>query len=97
MPYNDTFSYPPAEPLVVDGMEFTTIIHPDHAPLRYRREEFGMSQQQVADAAGISLRQYQRFESGERSISSASMRIGLSICHVLKLDPYRFVVLPTSE
>lgn len=91
MAYNDNFAYPPSEPLEVDGLVYTIKIHPDHAPLRYRREEYGMSQQQVADAAGITLRQYQRFESGERSMSSASMRIGLSICHVLKLDPYRFV------
>lgn len=97
MSYNDNFSYPPTEPVEIDDPINTIKIHPEHAPLRYRREEFGMSQQQVADAAGITLRQYQRFESGERGMSSASMRIGLSICHVLKLDPYRFIVLPASE
>lgn len=95
MQYNDNFSYPPAEPLVVDGLAFD-LAHPDHAPLRYRREEMKLSQQQVADAARITLRQYQRFESGERKLSSASMRIGLSICRVLNLDPYRFVQ-PTSD
>ena len=96
MKYNDNFEYPPTEPLVVEGMVFDILIHPTHAPLQYRREEFGMSQQQVADAAGITLRQYQRFESGERNMSSATMRIGLSICRVLQLDPNRFVDLPTS-
>ena len=97
MIYNDNFEFPESKPVIVGGLVFSVEIHPDHAPLRYRREEFGMSQQQVADAAGITLRQYQRFESGERSMSSASMRIGLSICHVLRLDPYRFIVRPTSE
>lgn len=97
MKYNDNFTYPPTEPIVVDGLVYDITLHPDHAPLRYRREEFGMSQQQVADAAGITLRQYQRFESGERRIASASFRIGLSICSVLKLDPYRFIDGPTSE
>lgn len=97
MNYNDNFMYPETEPVEIEGLVFTIELHPDHAPLRYRREEFGMSQQQVADAAGITLRQYQRFESGDRKMSSASMRIGLSICHVLKLDPYRFIDLPTSE
>ena len=50
-----------------------------------------MTQQQVADAAHIQTRQYQRLENGERNISGASMRIGLSVCAVLKLDPYRFM------
>lgn len=97
MKYNDNFTYPPIEPLAVDGLVYDIILHPNHAPLRYRREEFGMSQQQVADAAGITLRQYQRFESGERRMASASLRIGLSVCSVLKLDPYRFIDGPTSE
>lgn len=61
------------------------------AILKNRREELGFTQQQVADAASIQVRQYQRLESGERSMSGASMRIGLSICAVLKLDPYRFL------
>lgn len=97
MNYNDNFTYPESEPLVVDGLVFDLVLHPEHAPLKLRREEMHLSQQQVADAANITLRQYQRFESGERSMSSASMRIGLSICHVLQLDPYRFIVRPTSE
>lgn len=59
--------------------------------LRNRREQLGMTQQQVADAAHIQIRQYQRLESGERNISGASMRIGLSVCAVLRLDPYRFL------
>lgn len=58
--------------------------------LQTRRKELGFTQQQVADMAKIQLRQYQRFENGERELHSASMRIGLSICAVLKLDPYRF-------
>ena len=97
MAYNDNFEYPAEESLVVDGIVFDVVIHPDHAPLKYRREELGLSQQQVATAAGINLRQYQRLESGERKMSSSSMRIGLSICRVLMLDPYRFVDLPTSD
>ena len=97
MVYNDNFEYPAVEPQVDDGIVFDVVVRPEHAPLRLRREAFGLSQQQVATAAGITLRQYQRFESGERSLSSATMRIGLSICRVLQLDPYRFVYLPTSE
>lgn len=60
--------------------------------LQNRRKQLGMTQQQVADVAHIQLRQYQRLESGERTMTGASMRIGLSICYVLKLDPFRFGV-----
>lgn len=96
MNYNDNFSFPPQKLTEVSGYLLETI-YPDHTALMYRRKEFHMTQQQVADAAGVTLRQYQKFESGERKMSSATMRIGLSICHVLKLDPYRFVDPPTSE
>lgn len=63
----------------------------DHSYLSAQRKAMGLSQQMVASAAGIDLRQYQRLESGERSMCSASLRIGLAICDVLGLDPHRFV------
>lgn len=59
-----------------------------HHMLRQRREELNITQQEVAEKAGILLRQYTRFETGERDICSSSARIVLSICAVLKLDPY---------
>lgn len=62
----------------------------NHHILKNRREEMKFTQQQVADKAGILLRQYQRLESGEREITGASARIMLSVCEVLKLDPYLF-------
>lgn len=40
--------------------------------LREKREKLGLTQQQVADKARIQLRQYQRFEDGERKLSSAA-------------------------
>lgn len=63
----------------------------DNSILKNRREELGLTQQEVANAAHIQIRQYQRLESGERSIRGSSLRIGLSICSALKLDPYRFM------
>lgn len=63
--------------------------------LRARREELALSQQQVAEGAGILLRQYQRLETGERNIESASLKLALSICAVLQLDPFTF--LPGAE
>ena len=61
-----------------------------HHVLQQRRKELRLTQQQVADKAGIQLRQYQRLESGERDITASSGRIILSICYALKLDPFLF-------
>ena len=79
-----------------DGTEYITL-EPDRAILVRRRKQLGLTQQQVADAAHIQLRQYQRLESGERSMASASLRIGLSVCAVLQLDPRRFVFVPQQK
>ena len=95
MEYKDDFTFPPSVSNL-NGLELSTI-YPSHLALKLRREQINLTQQEVADKAKIALRQYQRFESGERSMSSASLRIGLSICHVLKLEPLRFVSLPDSE
>ena len=67
------------------------VLEAEKSMLKRRREELGMTQQQVADKAQILLRQYQRLESEDRGIASASLRIGLSVCAALKLDPRRFV------
>lgn len=58
--------------------------------LRSRREKLGFSQQDVADGARIQLRQYQRLESGERSIEGATMKTAMAVCAVLKLNPFIF-------
>ena len=55
--------------------------------LKRVRTKKGMTQQEVADAAGISQRQYQRFESEERKISNASFRIAMSVCKALEIFP----------
>ena len=54
--------------------------------LKDYREELGLTQQQVADKAKIQLRQYQRFESGERNLSSSSFSIACRVIEALGLD-----------
>ncbi|MBR5684113.1 MAG: helix-turn-helix transcriptional regulator [Ruminococcus sp.] len=63
--------------------------------LRTRREQLKLTQQQVATGAHLQLRQYQRIESGERNLETATLKTALSICAVLKLDPFTF--LPEGE
>ena len=59
--------------------------------LSERREQLQLTQQDIANKAGIQLRQYQRFESGERALRSSTLRIALAVSDALMLDPHRFV------
>lgn len=54
--------------------------------LKTRRHELHLTQQAVADKAGIRLQQYQKFESGERNILTASFVIACKVLDALKID-----------
>lgn len=59
---------------------------PEHSMLRGQRGKLGLSQEEVANKAGIKLEQYQKFESGERDISSSTFRIVNAVLTALELD-----------
>ena len=59
--------------------------------LRRARMKLGYSQQQVATMAGMQIRQYQRFEYGEREVYRVNLRSGLLLCATLELDPLTLV------
>ena len=63
----------------------------EHKMIRQARLARGLSQQQVATLIGIQIRHYQRFEYGERDIQEINIRVGLSLCAVLELDPVDLV------
>jgi transcriptional regulator with XRE-family HTH domain len=54
------------------------------------RKKLSLTQQQVADKARIVLRQYQKFESGERKLSSSSFYIASKVIQALELDVTTF-------
>ena len=56
-----------------------------------RRIELGLTQEDVAFEAGMSLQQYQRYEYGTQQLSNSRMKVGLRICSALELDPYEVV------
>ena len=58
--------------------------------LRDARENLGLSAGQVASKANVALRQYQRFETGERSLSSSSFAIARRILEALDIDVASF-------
>lgn len=59
--------------------------------IRRRRLSMGYSQQEVATMLGVHIRQYQRLEYGERSIASTNMKLGLSVCVILNIDPFELM------
>lgn len=85
------FEYPKS-----DDSEYMALLT-EEGILKTRREQLGLTQQQVADIAGIQLSQYQRFESGEKYISGTSMRIGLAVCAALMLDPYELLCVKVQQ
>jgi len=51
-----------------------------------QREKLGLSQEDVAKKAGITLEQYQRFEGHDHNLSSSSFRIVHAVLSALDLD-----------
>ena len=66
-------------------------IVPERGVLIGQREKLGLTQEEVAEKAGITLKQYQTYESHDgRNISSTSMRIANAVLTALELDPTAF-------
>ena len=60
-------------------------VHPDEIEALLR-----MTQQEVADQANITLRQYQRLESGERNILTCSFGLACRVIEALDMDVSKF-------
>ena len=58
--------------------------------LKEKRVVLGLTQQQVAAKAKVSLRAYQKFESGERNIKTASFLVACRVIEALEMDVTKF-------
>ncbi len=58
--------------------------------LKKRRRQLGMTLQDVAEKAGIDIKQYQRFEAGDRELASASFMTTVQVIKALELDPVKY-------
>ena len=58
--------------------------------LREKRLVLGSTQQQVADLTKVNYGQYQKFESGERNIKTASFQIACRVIKALNMDIDKF-------
>lgn len=75
-------------------MEYTDlsgyqIVHMDNKKgsiLKEKRIVQNLTQQQVADKAGIKLQQYQKFESNDRNIMTASFQLACRVIEALGMN-----------
>lgn len=58
--------------------------------LKERRIILRLTQQEVAEKAGILPQQYQKFESGERKIESATFQTACKVIEALNMDINKF-------
>lgn len=56
--------------------------------LRALRISRGLTQKQLADGAGINIRQVQKMESGEYLVENVTFRTALAIADFLEVDPH---------
>ena len=75
----------------MDGFRVVHTEGKNNGLLKEQRITCGLTQQQVADKAGILIQHYQKFESGKRKLENCSMRIGLQVCAALELNPYELL------
>lgn len=59
--------------------------------LKFMREDAGMTQTELAEKSGISLRQIQAFEMGYRDINKANVLTVLSLSEALECDIYEIL------
>ena len=68
----------------LDGFQ---LIHPSNdGILHERRVILGLTQKQVAEKAKIPLQSYQRFESGDRNIKTASFQVACRVIEALEMN-----------
>ena len=62
----------------------------DGIVLKKRRRQLGLTQQEVAEKAGINIKQYQRFETGERELTDASFMTTCQVLKALEMDAGKY-------
>lgn len=62
-----------------------------HSRLKFYREEKGLSQSQLADKSGVSLRLIQAYEQGYKDINKAQVLTVLQLAEALEVDVYAII------
>ena len=75
---------------LLDGFQVVHTQDRKDGLLREQRMVNGLTQQQVADRAGIKLQHYQKFEGGERNLRTASFDVACRVLEALDLDIVKY-------
>jgi transcriptional regulator with XRE-family HTH domain len=59
--------------------------------IRHARQRMNYTQAQVAEAIGMSNRQYIKYENGQLPITDMSFQQGVNLCELLHLNLYQMV------
>ncbi len=62
----------------------------DKYVLKKQRQRLGLTQQQAADKAEIQIKQYQRFEAGERELADAGFKTAIRVLKALEMDVEKY-------
>ena len=68
------------------GYSFVHLDKSNGSILKEKRKVLRMTQQEIANRANISLQQYQKFESGERNIKTASFQLACRVIEALDMN-----------
>ena len=74
-------------------MEISVQIEYKNTKLKELREKAGLSQVQLADASGISVRVLQNYEQGVRNLNGAKLITLLRLCRALGCNPVSYTHL----
>ena len=69
-----------------EGFQIAHLDDDQHTVLKEKRLSLRLTQQEVADKAKVALQQYQKFESGERNIMTASFQIACRVIEALGMN-----------
>lgn len=80
----------PIESFDLSGFRLCHVDGDMHSVLFEQRVIRGLTQREVAERAGISLQQYQKFERGARNIMTSSFTTACKVIEALELDITKF-------
>lgn len=75
------------ENLDFSKLNFKHLKQPENI-VKERRLASGLTQQEVANILGLSLRQWQRYENWEKPLDEAPFQLGVNICELLHIPLY---------
>lgn len=75
----------------------TELLLKPHELIKRQRLSLGLSEHHIAALCDISKEQYLRYESGRRTIYSASFQLGVKLCYYLQINLYDLFSLEQAE